>query len=764
MTSKQYPFPRIPLAKELPWLTHVSVWSAPPAKRRADVRDAFLVGGDGFISARLGMQERVSTMDRILAPHLSSYNFGENNNFFFDSVQPSRDFYPPFTFAPSAQYIWRVRSSAIIITAERDAQFELVTINAVHPTLHAVLRYALLTNLSKIAIRDIGISFEASPDVPYPAAGYRGKLEPAHGNILETLEELGTEIRNGAPRPTTNFERSRFLIRGAVGAKRRGYADLFVRFEKIAPKESVNVVHYLVPGLSDSRESAIESANRIEQALTERGIAALLQEVYDFWDHEQRRNAQIATSEPEFTELFENNAVLQKSVERATGGYVVIDDYTGTWLRDLNGSHRFLLELGEHEEVRRSMDRYYGLDCTNGTLISCYPSDFEPASPLPPEPNWGDVEQFVTGDVPNFRTLWYAWYFAHTGDLEYLRGRFDYILGAFMRQRLHEHGYLAEYCYDETYGIGPLAPMRKGQSCDNSFIALRAAQHLANLAALLGRDDAAYLSDYAAKIHAAIEKTFWLQRKGYYAMRVTPEGKLDETPLSVGLLRPLWTGALGGDNDHAIRSALYTYRKLYQPNGFLKLIPSHDQTVTMAIGYLLTALKKIGHPDLDRVMSDMLRWADPSGTFGEYLQDSKAGPVQCFEHLAHRSRIWESGLNADALFYTLTGFEPNAYEKKVTLAPYLPKTWKHFHVSRMRVGNAYLSLSAERVRLGVRYTIEGVSGGMLDIALQLRSVKPVSAKVGGKKRELDWTKNRFGIYQAEISLTLEPLEKIRIDL
>jgi hypothetical protein len=764
MPSKQYPFPRIPLAKELPWLKNVSVWSAPPAKRRADVRDAFLVGGDGLISARLGMQERVSTMDRILAPYLSSYNFGENNNFFLDTVQPSRDFYPPFTFTPTAQHIWRVRSSAIIITAERDAQFELLTVNAVHPTLHAVLRYAVLTNLSKVTARDIGISFAASPDVPFPVAGYRGKLEPLSENILETLEELGTEIRDGAPRPTTGFERNRFLIRGAIGAKRRGYADLFVHFEKLKPKESVSAIHYLVPGLSGSCESAIESANRVEQAIAERGIATLLQEVYDFWGDEKRSKSEITTSEPEFTELLENNAVLQKSVEQATGGYVVIDDYTGTWLRDLNGSHRLLLDLGKQEDVRRSMDRYYGLDRSNGTLISCYPSDFEPADPLPPEPNWGDVEQFVTGDVPNFRTLWYAWYFAHTGDLEYIRQRFDYILGAFMRQRLHEHGYLADYCYDETYGIGPVGQMRKGRSCDNSFIALRAAQHLANLATLLGRDDAEYLSDYAAQIHAAIEKTFWLQRKGYYAMRVTPEGKLDETPLSVGLLRPLWTGAFDGDDDHAIRSALYTYRKLYQPNGFLKLIPSHDQTVTMAIGYLLTALKKIGHPDLDRVMGDMLKWADPSGTFGEYLQDSKAGPVQCFEHLAHRSRIWESGLNADALFYTLTGFEPNAVEKKVTLAPYLPKGWKHFQASRLRVGNGDLSLSAERGKRGVRYTIEGISGGTLNIALQLRSGKAISAKVDGKERELDWKKNRFDIYQAVVDLTLQPGEKIRIEL
>src|SRR6185312_491399 len=123
-------------------------------------------------------------------------------------------------------------------------------------------------------------------------------------------------------------------------------------------------------------------------------------------------------------------------------------------------------------------------------------------------------------------------------------------------------------------------------SADNSFIALSAARKLAYFAAMLKRPDAAELEAYASNIEQAIEQAFWLTREGYYAMRVTPDGKRDKTPLSIGLLRPIVIDSLNLSNEHAIESVIYTFKHLYKKNGFIRLIPSHDQTITMAIGYL----------------------------------------------------------------------------------------------------------------------------------------------------------------------------------
>ncbi len=754
--------PPFPLRDELAWLGNVSVWSAPPDIRLADVKDGFLLGGGGHCSARLGMQPRFSTMERILAPHLSSYNFAENNNFRMDVVTPSRDFYPPFIFTPTSQHIWRVRNSGIVITAERDDTYEVVTVNAVHPYRHVFLRYASLRNISKKPITDIGLSFDAPPDVPFPAAGHRSLVLPLNDEeIMERLQEMQPAGRDYGPNYTNETQRNRYMVRGIIGGKVRGYQDLFAHWDEVPAGEAVHTLHYLAPGPRDDEASAIDSAQLIRHEIEATSVARLFQEIKSWWDERANERTLFTGSNQRFTELLENNAVLQTSVELPNGGFTVIDDYTGTWLRDHNGSHLHMLDLGQHEHVRASMDRYYGLDVTNRSLYSVYASDIQPANPLPPEPDWESIEGFITGDVPNFRTLWYGWYFKHTGDLRYIAERFNYMKGAFMRQKLHEHGFLAEYCYDETYGIGPVGPMRVGFSADNSFIALSAARTLAHFANLLHRDDADWLHNYAESIHAAIEKTFWLEKEGYYAMRVKPDGSLDKTPLSIGLMRPLWTGP-SPDDDHAIKSALYTLKHLHGKNGFLRLIPTHDQTVTMAIGYLLSAMKKIGHPEIDRVFNDVLKWADPSGTFGEYLQESKDGPWECYEHLAHRNRMWESGINADSIIFALTGFAPNAFERSVTFAPYLPKGWTTFAAERFRVGNTRLSLLQEKSRGKHRITVRHDSGEPLNVHIVLTADSPRTVHIDKKVMDTDWQENRFGIFRAGLEHTLVSREQLII--
>lgn len=774
-------FPRIPLLAQLPWLRNVSVWSAPlelqaktkqeERRQHADTIDSFLLGGGGLISARLGVRDRLSTMERIMAPYLSSYNFAENVNFRMCGVTPSRDFYPPFTFTPIDRHIWRVRNTAVIITCERDTSYELTTVSAVHPELQIILRYAVLKNISKEPINDIGISFDAPVDIPYPIAGHRSVIMPlTESRLSERVQEMQPIGRDYSPEYSNETQRYRYAVRGVIGAKNRGYEDLFVHQNTLAPDATLEAVFYFAPALDNTEQGAIRQADRAEEAIATRGISGLFQEIERWWQERKIERAEFTASEQIFTELIENNAILQTTVERATGGFVVIDDYTGSWLRDHNGSHLLSLELGLHQNVRRSMDRYYGLDVSAQSLYSYYASDTEPASPLPAEPDWSTVPGFITGDVPNFRTLWYWWYFKHTGDLEFVRDRFNYMKGAFLRQKLHESNYLATYCFDETYGIGPIGPMRTGLSCDNSFNALSAARKLATFAKLLGRSDADELEEYAAAISKSIEETFWLEKEGYYAMRVTPDGKLDKTALSVGLLRPTWVGSnTEATEDHAIRSAVYVLKSLYHKNGFLRLIDGHDQTVTMMIGYLLYAMKKIGHPEIDRVLYDVLKWADPSGTFGEYLDEEKDGPHQCYEHMAHRNRMWESGINTHAVLQALIGFEPDAYNRKATLSPYLPAKWKNLSFSRMRVSEDHLSIEMQRTPSRTQYVI--TSDAVEPLALELRlghlAKKPGSVKIN--KHKVDILKeniqtNRFKLHTLTLRESIDRTQPLIVEV
>ncbi len=699
-----------------------------------------------------------------MAPHLSSYNFGENANFRMSVVTPSRDFYPPFTFTPTSQHVWRVNGTAIVITAEHDGQYELVTVNCVHPQRNVYLRYASLRNVSKETIEDIGISFDAPPDIPYPVAGHRSWIAPLDNHTLsERIQEMQPMERDFSQHYSEHQQRLRFMVRGLIGGKNRGYQDLFIHRDELQPAEAMTAIHYLTPALSESEEDAVFSARGIESLLRSRGIAQLLDETRKSWQDKLAFSTQFSSSEPIYDQLIESNLVMQHTVERATGGYVVIDDYTGSWLRDHNGSHVQMLDMGLHESVLQSMDRYYALDCSSGSLYSFYASDLEPKRPVPFEPDWTQVEGFVTGDVPNFRTQWYWWYFKHAGDLEIVRERFNYMLGAFMRQKLHENGYLASYCFDETYGIGPVGAMRIGLSADNSFNALAAAKRLAHFAKLLGRDDADYLADYAQKIEQAIDKTFWLPKEGHYAMRQKPDGSIDNTAFSIGLLCPTWVDALDPSDEKVLKSVTAVLEKLYSKNGFIRLIPEHDQTVTMAIGYLIYALKKIRHPELDHAIKDLLKWADPSGTFGEYLDEEKAGPVQCYEHMAHRNRMWESGINTASLFYALTGFDPYIYENRIALEPFLPKGWTHHTIAHHRVGESRLSMSSERAGSKHRFALSGDFKYPLHIDFTVTSErKKPTVRVNDQLISGEWLTNSFGLKHSTLSLELDHSSPISI--
>ena len=129
--------------------------------------------------------------------------------------------------------------------------------------------------------------------------------------------------------------------------------------------------------------------------------------------------------------------------------------------------------------------------------------------------------------------------------------------------------------------------------------------------------------------------------------------------------------------------------------------------------------------------------------------------------------MWESGLNIDALLTALIGFEPDAFHHRATFSPWIPAKWKFIRSGKLRIGETYCSLFSERKGKKERHTIESLSGHPLEVQLNLRSQHSDtvhsstkhSTTMNGKSAEISWRKNRFGIYQSTIFLSLEPGEK-----
>lgn len=690
-----------------------------------------------------------------------------------DLVSPTRDFWPPFKFIPKHQWLWRVLGTPIILTKEADDTFALYSISFVHPPHPVLFRLFILTNVSTTMVRDIGIGVDAPADVPWAGPGHRSVIQPYRKDaLLEVVSEPETRDPFLNQPDESRLKRHRYLIRKLVGGRIRGFQNLALTVNELKPAEELVAVHYLAVSTNDQEDGAVKAAEVVDEVLEVSGYRTLLQQTKDWWDAWNNDRLKVSTGHRGVEDALDAIAILEKVCEGKQGCFSVIEDYTFPFIRDLNGPHKYLLTQGTFEEVKRSIDYIYAMDVLSKRLQGAYPFDMKIPEVLPAEPDWTKVEPVMLGDVPSFRVLWYDWYVRCTGDLEYVARRFNYLKGLIHRQRVEETGYLAGYSYDETYGIGPVQEMRRGQAADNSFIFVAACERLAYLARLLGRlDDAEELQALAQKVRSTIESKLWLEDQGHYAMRIDERGHLDPTPISPALLRPIWIGYATGDDDHAVRSVEYTREKMLRDPGFIQLLPGEFQsTVGHIMAYLLYGLCEMNHPKADWAVGELLRYVDPSGTFSEYYDYSPEGPVTSVKHGSHFARPWESGVNASIMVHYLTGFSPNALEGSFTLKPRFPDGTDRIEIRNIRMKNSRIHLAARRDARSHVYEVEHYGEERIKMHLHVvlpPEVNPKKVRIsvdGEQTTRLKMETNRWGVSVSRLVKELGVKSKVLIDV
>jgi hypothetical protein len=688
-----------------------------------------------------------------------------------DAVSPTRDFWPPLEFVPKQQWLWRVLGTPILLTKEVDDTVALYTINFVHP-LHPVLfRLFILKNISATKLKDIGIGVDAPADVPWPGPGHRSLIQPYEKDaLLEVVSEPETRDPFLNQPDESQIKRHRYLIRKLAGGRTRGFQNLARTADELKPGEELVAVHYLAVSTNDQEDGVVEAARLVDETLEASGFGGLLQQTKDWWDAWNIDQLKVVTGDRRVDDALDAIAILEKVCEGKQGCFSVIEDYTFPFIRDLNGPHKFLLTQGKFEEVERSMDYIYAMDVISRRLQGAYPFDIRIPDVLPAEPDWTKVEPVMLGDVPSFRVLWYDWYVRCTGDLDYVSRRFNYLKGLILRQRLEETGYLAGYSYDETYGIGPIQEMRRGQAADNSFIFVAACERLARLARLLGKlKDSEELQTLAQKVRFAIESKLWLEDHGHYAMRIDEHGRLDPTPISPALLRPIWIGYAMGDDDHAIRSVEYVLKKMLRDPGFIKLLPGEFQsTVGHIMAYLLYCLCEMNHPKADWAFGELLRYVDAGGTFSEYYDYSPQGPVTLGKHGGHFARPWESGVNGDIMVHYLTGFSPDALEGSFTLKPRFPDGTDRMEIRNIRMRDSRIHLVARKDSRSHLFEVEHHGGQKIKVRLDVVLPSTVDTKNitvslnGGGTSSPKLETNRWGVSILTLLEEVEPESRVLI--
>jgi hypothetical protein len=793
----------------LPWLADAGYWQLPNQSPAPSNRDAFMLGGNGRLSARMGMQPAYSTIDRILGPEFDSYGYYQNNTFrkleagvalrWPHMLKSWISIDWPYTLTRTWQRLWRVRSSAIVCTIEElqaidedgvwARGIELATLSFILPDQPVLIRLLALRNGGWETRSGIRLVVDSPPDLTWPDTGHNSIIQPLGQRLLEQVTEYELDSNPGTGRNSSErVERVRLCLRGLVGGQRRGFQTLAGPAGDLEPGDETMSLAYLVV----SPDGTLAAAEEVEKILLEeiesRGVFAILEGTYDWWQQWRTNKLSVRTPEDRVADFLDAALVAQKQAQHERGGIMVGDDYTSSFVRDCNGSHLLLGAAGYEAEVARSMDFFFRQDAWGRNFQNSYRidrdiSDISPGGPYwyeqavaalgPPVldlPDSGQAEparnQFMTpGDVPNFRVLWYWWRHLRTGDLVEVEQRWTYLTSLIRLQRFEQTGFLNGYSQDETYGIGPAGALRKGASADNTFIALAAVQAVAELAKRLNKvPETETYQALAQKILQAIETTYWLEDEGYYAMRLTSEGELDRRPCTPGLLRPLWVGCQGLDPERVASSVDYVLRHLRSSPGFLRIIPGDFwMTPGHFPGYLLANLCKLDHPEIDTAFSDLLEYVNPGGTCAEYYLYQDGRPRADI----HRSRNWETGINAAALLFYLTGFEPDAILDRFDLSPHLPPRWENCRVEGLPIGRSQVDLELNRKPDEISYRIS--LRGSQSYAVRLRCPMPntwtsCQVSINDQPVEIEMTTNRYGLRILRMALAMTGGETVQVQM
>jgi hypothetical protein len=163
----------------------------------------------------------------------------------------------------------------------------------------------------------------------------------------------------------------------------------------------------------------------------------------------------------------------------------------------------------------------------------------------------------------------------------------------------------------------------------------------------------------------------------------------------------------------------------------------------MTPGMVLSALAALDHAEAAKALEGVLTAASPSGGYAEMNRPDDTPSREIWG--MHRVRPWEGGINGSAVLRFLTGFEPDAANRRATFTPRLPDGADSMTVRNLRVADANLTLEVELEggEKTVRITCEEADApvGVLLVAL---AIALCSSVLGILIAALARTENQIG--------------------
>ena len=640
------------------------------------------------------------------------------------------------------QWMWKIRKTDVVVTAAAGPNRDVVfyTLTFAPPDLKAMIRVYMVANASDAVLKDVVVINQT------------GRAKPKGKTLTET-------IARSPQLDAAGDKNTRTIISGVLDdAKVTATYDetiqwgsLTIPLGDIAPGQAAKTMVYHVTYLETVNDRPVESdAQKTLKLVTSREYK-LLDDTIEYWRNYNTSTTTLEAPGPWGTRVadFIDDVKMLVQVQqfKRTGAVGPMSFFSDQWIRDACGPLKSFARTGAHENARRILDYHYLSAIAAKKILNWLPMDVDVYNDFRKEP-WSPVEDWTkitmnhadrhaNCEVASWIIKKHHWYFRFSGDTKTISEHWEYLKRSFYGQFDNKHDkifrpdFKMPFHGDETFiysGGEALWPDRYDllqtsypggniSSADSSFELVAAGDALVEMGRAIGKEeDAAKIADVTSKIREVTEEYYWMQDLGFYAqgMSLLFDGQLNRFPMGNILANVTWSGYASPKDEKTVSSTLRMMEYLIEDTGVMNPIIGIDNTVGMLQGQALYAISAINHPWAEKAFYALLMIAGDTTEFSEWMA---VGADYNVMYRANRIRPWEAGINLDAALYYLTGFEPDAFNKRMTLIPrlptgsYSPIKWDNMTLKHLPMGSGSFDLTVADIAKGNKrqrtYTLTG---------------------------------------------------------
>lgn len=704
----------------------LSLWSVDAPRK-----DVFMIG-NGRVSAVLGWGERLTELGWVLGPYYeNSFNRPGLNSTAHFGTQTARLLQEPVEVEWSGSILGRARQTCVMLSRQTNiAGLRWDTIDYCCSDKDLITRIMIFENAGNNYLPEYKLEL--------------GWKQPDESKKLWSPEffissdDTGNKLFSISVKDA--YERTRKLTVSFNVPYETFTNTIAIKVPSTAPGSSFVVIQSM--SLSASSEFKVVKVDY-------RNTLKDLSDTIKYWTDWSNYRASVKTSEPWFDDLLDAAKIWCKVQQSVHGVFTPMIFYSDAYVRDCNGPLRLFLRLGMFKEVQGVLEFF-----KKAAVYNRLNNVNEPYSgvnnirldvdnfPEDSDIDWSQVDP-GKAEIPSWIILWNWWYFVQTGDAAYIEQNWSFLVRCLESQKKSVYGFI---CFhgDETYkylGVKDFTGVDRHDyvsmfetdkgtysSFESTVLFMYAFDAMRSIALKLGKVDSLKLMEASFEhMLKGVEQAFWDSTDNCYRMAYGGESEKLENPHAIVLSTPCWLDAFVPAKqcilDHERKKASWQKSlDFLEKEGWINASPYLPVTDGHLPGFMLSGAAIYEPAMITYILEKVKRLATPAGGFAEYYSSYNAEGARGYHGKAWgRLRPWESGINLEAMIFSMTGFSFEEDGEAITVAPRLPEKWDYFELRHFNCLNTSVSLRIERKAGNIMWTL--INEGDIGIRMKAGNVQ-----------------------------------------